>query len=102
MHHFPTGAEYLSMGTEGSRTVSLETPVYEGPPADVVLMSLLVEHDSGDLDEYRRRIAQKTAEVAATRAVALGVPAEAVASNQGWINDVSLVRSAWWTHYPDG
>lgn len=88
--HFPDGAEYLTMGEDGSRIVSLQKHLYAGPPADIVLSSVLIEHDSGDMDEYRRRIADAISTAARAGAASLGVPAEAVAADQGWINDLSL------------
>jgi len=88
--HFPDGAEYLPMGADGARIVSLQMHLYEGPPADIVLSSVLIEHDSGDMGEYKRRIAEAINQAAQAGAAALGVPAEATAANQGWLNDLSL------------
>lgn len=88
VHHFPDGDNTFQMGKDGTRTVSVESLIYEGPPADVVLSSTLVEHDSGETEEYRRRIASKLAEAAAMGGAAVGVPSEAVGANMGWINDL--------------
>jgi hypothetical protein len=88
--HFPQGVDYLSMGDDGARIVSLQLQLYDGPPADLVLSSILVEHDSGDTSEYKRRIAEAIATAAQAGAASLGVPAEATAADQGWINDLSV------------
>ena len=90
VQHFPEGAEYLSMGADGARINSLQMHLYEGPPADIVLSSVLIEHDSGDMSEYKRRIAEAINTAAQAGAAALGVPAEATAADQGWLNDLSL------------
>jgi hypothetical protein len=90
VQHFPDGAEYLSMGADGARTVGLHMRLYQGPPADLVLSSVLVEHDSGDTGEYKRRIAEAINVAARAGAASLGVPAEATAADQGWLDDVSM------------
>ncbi|MDQ1538239.1 MAG: hypothetical protein QOE58_2632 [Actinomycetota bacterium] len=53
----------------------------------MVLQSIVIDHDSGDIEEYKRRIAQAVMQAASTGAGSIGVPAEAVASNYGWISD---------------
>ncbi len=91
VQHFPDGTDFLPMGPDGERTVSLQILLYDGPPADLVLTSVLAEHDSGDLSEYRRRIAEAFVKAANAGGAALGgVPAEAMAANQGWLGDLSV------------
>ncbi len=96
---FPEGTEYWTLGEDGSRTISLQQLIYDGVPADVVLNCVLIEHDSGDIDEYKKKIAEALAEAAKAGLALLGVPAEATAADQGFISDISLglvnVMSGW-------
>lgn len=89
-HKFPGDREYWELGGEGQRIVTVGVPVYSGPPMDLVLIGSLVEHDSGNTDEYKRKIAEKVAEAARGLGAMAGVPAEAAAADQGFINDLSL------------
>jgi hypothetical protein len=98
-HHFPEGIEYLSLGAIGNRTVSLQMLIYDDVPADIVLSCVLIEHDSGNIDEYKKKIAEALTKAAQAGLTTIGVPAEAVAADQGFIGDVSLgivnVVSGW-------
>ena len=97
--HFPEGAEYLKMGKDGTRTVELNVLLYDDVPADLVLTCSLIEHDSGDISEYKRRIAEALGKAAEAGLGSVGVPAEAVAANQGWIGALTVglvnVLSGW-------
>ncbi|MGY1944764.1 hypothetical protein [Nocardia asiatica] len=53
--NFPDG-DPLQMGEPGTRTKKLEKLVYQGPPDDVVLASTLVNHDSGDISDYKKAL----------------------------------------------
>jgi hypothetical protein len=97
--HFPEGAEYLKMRETGTRTVELQVLLYDDVPADIVLTLNLIEHDSGDISEYKRRIAEALGKAAEAGLGSVGVPAEAVAANQGWIGAITVglvnVLSGW-------
>jgi hypothetical protein len=43
---FPDGSEPWKLGNEGARIMNTRVPVYEGPPADVILTTALVELDT--------------------------------------------------------
>lgn len=89
-HHFPgEGDSVLQMG-EGARIVEIEQEIYNGIPADLTLYCHLVEHDSGNVDEYKKKAAEYLANAAKAGAVALGIPAEAAGADQGLINDISI------------
>jgi len=89
-HKFPGDREYWDMGPDGQRIVQVSVPLFQGPPMTVVLLGSLVEHDSGDIEEYKHKIADAIANAARGLAVMAGVPAEATAADQGFINDLSL------------
>lgn len=89
-YHFPDGIEYFSMGPDGTRTVRVEMLIYDGVPADIVLACLLIEHDSGNIDTYKEKIAAAITTAAKTGLAAIGVPAEATAADQGFLGDLSL------------
>ncbi|MBA4055472.1 MAG: hypothetical protein C0490_12225 [Marivirga sp.] len=97
--HFPTGSEYLAMGRDGARTVELNVLLYDDVPADVVLTCNLVEHDSGDISEYKRRIAEALSKAAEAGLGSVGVPSEAIAANHGWVGAITVglvnVLSGW-------
>lgn len=97
--HFPEGDEFLKMGKPKTRTVELQLLLYDDVPADIVLTCNVIEHDSGDISEYKRRIAEALSKAAAAGLGAVGVPAEAVAANQGWMGAITVglvnVLSGW-------
>ena len=63
--------------------------LYDDVPADLVFTINLIEHDSGDIDEYKRRIAVALSDAAKAGLGSVGVPAEATAANQGFIGMVT-------------
>ena len=98
-HHFPGEADKsLQMG-DGARIVQLELEVYDGVIADIILPCVLVEHDSGNIDEYKKKAAEYIAVAAMAGLGAVGVPAEAAGADQGIIGDITLglvnVLSGW-------
>jgi hypothetical protein len=90
IHHFPEGDAELKMGQPGVRMTAINSLVHEGPPADIVLNTLLVEHDSGDITKYKEKIAAEITKAAASLGAVAGVPAETMGSSQGFLNDLSL------------
>jgi hypothetical protein len=86
---FPPGTDYLKMGKDGTRTVQLQMLLYDDVPADLVLTINLIEHDSGDIEEYKRRIAAALSTAAQAGLGSVGVPAEATAASQGFIGAVT-------------
>jgi hypothetical protein len=86
---FPPGAEYMPMNEDAPRTVELNLLLYDDVPADLVFTVNLIEHDSGDIDEYKRRIAAALADAAKAGLGAVGVPAEATAASQGFMGMVT-------------
>jgi len=50
---------------------------------NLVLVGSLVEHDSGNIEEYKHKIAEAIANAARGLATMAGVPAEALAADQG-------------------
>jgi hypothetical protein len=89
-HHFPDGAEYWSMGKDNNRIVLPAMQVYKGPVTDLVFTCTLVEHDSGNIDEYKKKVADLIAKAAQVGLGEMGVPSEATAADQGWIGDLSV------------
>lgn len=89
-HHFPEGAENVNMGPEGLRIAKTESLVYDGHPTDLVLYAILIEHDSGDITEYKKAIAQEMVKAASSLGAAVGVPAEATASSQGFLDKITM------------
>ncbi len=88
--NFPESGGYWSLGKSGNRVVLPNTLVYKGPPSDIVVAATLIEHDSGDIEGVKQKIAAKLAEVARGLAGVAGVPAETLGSDQGWLDDLSL------------
>jgi Ricin-type beta-trefoil lectin domain-like len=70
-HKFPGDREYWDMGPDGQRIVTVSVPVYGGPLTSLKLNVTLVEHDSGNIDEYKRAVAQAVASAATAGAGAL-------------------------------
>ena len=87
---FPAGEDYWEMGPDGQRIVEVNTILYKGPPMSMTLIGSLVEHDSGDTSAVKQKIADAIANAAKGLAAMAGVPAEALAADQGFIGDVSL------------
>ena len=88
---FPDGGNGTwDMGPDGIRIINTARLLYKGPPMDIVLTASLVEHDSGDTTEVKKKIAEAIAQAAAALGTAVGVPAEATSASNGWINDLSL------------
>jgi hypothetical protein len=83
--NFPPGAEYLQMREDHPRTAELNLLLYDDVPAELVFTVNLIEHDSGDIEEYKRRIAVALADAAKAGLGSVGVPAEATAANEGFI-----------------
>src|SRR5262249_12191529 len=72
------------------RIINTGSRLYNGPPTDIVLTVSLIEHDSGDTTTAKRKIADVIAKAAEGLAAYGGIPAETLAANQGFINDLSL------------
>jgi len=89
-HKFPGDRDYWDMGRPGERIVNVGVPIYTGPPADVVIVGALVEHDSGNIDKYKQKFADEITRAAQGLAGMEGVPAEATAADEGWLNTLSL------------
>ena len=89
-HHFPEGQESMLMGKDGARITELNMLVYDDEPADIILNCVLAEHDSGNIDTYKKKMAEALAQAAKAGLAAVGVPAEATAADQGFIGDLSL------------
>jgi len=88
--HFPEDREYWDMGPDGQRITQAGVKLYEGPPMDITLIASLVEYDSGNIDKYKREVAEAIAKASQTLAPSVGVPAEVLAADQGFISDLSL------------
>lgn len=97
--HFPEGSEYVTMGPDGLRLLELNLLLYDDVPADIVLTCNLIEHDSGDISEYKRRIAEALSKAAEAGLGSVGVPSEAIAANQGWLGAITIglvnILSGW-------
>lgn len=80
----------FEMGPDGLRIINLAKKLYDGPPMDIVLTASLIEHDSGDTSEVKKKIAEAVAKAAQALAGEVGIPAEVTSASSGWINDLSL------------
>lgn len=91
-HKFPdNGDGTWDMGPSGMRMMKHAVLLYDGPPMDIVLTASLIEHDSGDTSEVKKKIAEAIAAAALAAAGAgAGLPAEATAATPEWVNDLSL------------
>lgn len=78
------------MGPDGQRIVQVGVPIYTGPPTDLVIIGSLVEHDSGNIEQYKRKFADAITRAAQGLAAMEGIPAEATAADQGFLNDLSV------------
>jgi hypothetical protein len=87
---FPDSGDPFELGPDGNRIVSIEQRVYEGPPDNVRLHCVLVEHDSGSLEEIRKAVREAVAEAAKVAGAALGIPSEALDSDHGFLNTVTV------------
>lgn len=96
---FPDGAPYITVGENNNRTIELQLLLYDDVPAELVLTCNLIEHDSGDIEEYKRRIASALSDAAQAGLGSVGVPAEATAASQGFIGTLTWgivnVLSGW-------
>jgi hypothetical protein len=100
VHHFPAGGGTFSMGPPHQRVVNVGgVPLYSGPPVPIILTVHLIEHDSGNINEYKRRAAQAVAVAARSAlaaAAATGGAAIALSALNLVIDDLSrgLVNAA--------
>jgi hypothetical protein len=69
-YKFPADVEFWNMGDLGERIVTTSVPVYSGPPMGLSLTATLVEYDSGDIDTYKRDVADAVAKVGSAAAAA--------------------------------
>jgi hypothetical protein len=75
------------MGPEGSRMILPGEVLYESPLANLKIGAVIIENDSGDVEDISARVSQKIAEAGAAAIGALtGVPAEAV-QDETWYMD---------------
>jgi hypothetical protein len=63
-HKFPGDRPNWEMGEHGERIVTVAVPIYSGPPIPLNLTVTLVEHDSGNIDAYKEKVAQLIAQAA--------------------------------------
>ncbi|MFF0284082.1 hypothetical protein ACFYSW_27620, partial [Rhodococcus aetherivorans] len=81
---FPGGNNTLNMGEPGARVVQTSELLYEGPLVNLTLGAVLIENDSGDVEEISKEVADKISEAGAALLGGLtGVPADAV-TDQTW------------------
>lgn len=90
IHHFPEGQEYWTLGEDAPRIVQSNAMICDSVAGDIYIVCSLVEHDSGNIDEYKKKVAELISTAAKSFAAVEGVPAEALASDQGLIGDISL------------
>ncbi|WP_067722819.1 hypothetical protein [Nocardia yamanashiensis] len=84
---FPGGNETLEMGKPGGRVVLTSELLYEGPLVNVTIGAILIENDSGDVEEISKQVADTIVKASAALLSGLtGVPADAVA-NQTWYKE---------------
>src|SRR5215211_4888196 len=86
-HKFPGDRSTFEMGERGERIVTVAVPVYSGPPVPLDLMVTLAEHDSGNIDAYKRRVAAAVAQAAG--AVAASFTSGASAAAQPIIDELA-------------
>jgi len=93
-HKFPGDRDAWDMGEDGQRIVALSVPMYMGSPKGLAITASLVEHDSGNIDEYKARAAKALGAAANSAAAAFTVGLSAVAATV--INDLAtaLVNAA--------
>jgi hypothetical protein len=87
---FPESGDPFELGPDGNRIVSIEQRVYQGPPDNVRLHCVLVEHDSGNLDDIRKAVQEAVTEAAKVAGAVLGIPSEALDSDHGFLNTVTV------------
>lgn len=90
IHHFPDGQEYWTLGEDAPRIVQSNAMICDSVAGDIFIVCSLVEHDSGNIDEYKKKVADLITKAAKAFADMEGVPAETMASDQGLIGDISL------------
>jgi hypothetical protein len=86
---FPTDREEWTMGP-GLRIIQPNVKLYDGPVGDIYILVSLVERDSGNIDEYKKKIAALVSKAAKSFVPGDGVSAEAEAADMGLIGDLSL------------
>lgn len=86
---FPQDREEYTMGP-GLRIIETNVPIYNGPIGDIYIMVSLMEHDSGNIDEYKKKIAGLITKAATSYLDGDGGLSESNASDMGLIGDLSL------------
>ena len=79
----------ITLGPDNLRIAKIGVKLYDGPPVDIVLAATLVESDSGDTGKIKQKLADAVSDGAKGLAASLGMPAEALAATDGWVNDLS-------------
>jgi hypothetical protein len=88
---FPdAGGGTFDLGPSGARIVKTARRLYTGPPTDLILTLSVIEHDSGDTSAAKQKLADAIAKAAQALAGLAGLPAEATAAGDGFLNDLTL------------
>jgi hypothetical protein len=65
IYNFPPGQDATwSMGNTGERIITVDVPLYNGPPTAMSLTATLVEYDSGDIEGYKRHVSDAVSAIA--------------------------------------
>lgn len=89
VHSFPEGQAEWTMGP-GLRIINTNVKIYDGAVGDLYIVVSLMEHDSGNIDEYKKKIAALISKAATSFIMGDGASAETNASDMGLIGDLSL------------
>jgi hypothetical protein len=89
---FPGGNETYKMGPPGARIILTNELLYEGPLVNLNIGAVLVENDSGDVEEISAEITAKIAQAGAAVIGAMtGVAADAVTSQTWYMAGIGAV-----------
>lgn len=86
---FPPDAPYWEI--DAGDFIGQASVVYSGPPTDVAIFINLIENDSGDTTEIKKKLAEKLMEVIGAAATSAGGPsAEAAVKDDTIVNTLTL------------
>lgn len=91
-HTFPNSGDTFKFRHDGERIVNLAVKLYDGPPADLAITGNLKEKDSTvEISQYKKKVEEWASKAVAAFGGALGPGAEAMASDQSFIKDITNI-----------
>jgi len=91
-HTFPNSGDTFKFRHDGERIVNLAVKLYDGPPADLAITGNLKEQDNTvEISQYKKKVEEWASKAVAAFGGTLGSAAEAMASDQSFIKDITNI-----------